>query len=152
MIRYALACEAGHEFESWFPSGDSYDAQAARGLVTCPHCDSPKVTKRIMAPALSRREAAPVPAPAAPQAAPEPVRLMSEPERQLRAMLKSLHEHVARTSDHVGPRFAEEARRMHYGEIESRSIYGEASLDDARALLEEGIAVQPLPPLPDDRN
>ncbi|GJE00932.1 DUF1178 family protein [Methylobacterium isbiliense] len=152
MIRYALACEAGHEFESWFPSGDSYDAQAARGLVTCPHCDSPKVTKRIMAPALGRREAAPVPAPAAPQAAPEPVRLMSEPERQLRAMLKSLHEHVARTSDHVGPRFAEEARRMHYGEIESRSIYGEASLDDARALLEEGIAVQPLPPLPDERN
>ncbi len=158
MIRYALSCETGHAFESWFPSGDSYDEQVARGLVTCPVCGSPRVAKQLMAPALGRRgnrDAAGVPAvlPAerAP-AAPEPVRLTSEPEAQLRAMIRALHEHVARTSDHVGPRFAEEARRMHYGEVEHRAIHGEASLAEARALLEEGIAVQPLPPLPDERN
>jgi hypothetical protein len=153
MIRYALSCEAGHAFESWFPSSDSFDDQVARGLVACPVCASPKVAKQLMAPALGRRSEAPsLPAPAEAPAAPEPVRLMSEPERQVRAMLKALHEHVARTSDNVGPRFADEARKMHYGETEQRAIHGEASLAEASALLEEGIAVQPLPPLPDDRN
>ncbi|MEH3144563.1 MAG: DUF1178 family protein [Methylobacterium frigidaeris] len=160
MIRYALACDAGHDFESWFPSSASYDEQLARGLVTCPFCDSAKVTKQLMAPALGRGarekslpapvEAPPVPAAGSPPAA--PVQLMSEPERQVRAMLKALHEHVARTADHVGERFAAEARRMHYGEVEERAIYGQASAADARALLEEGIAIQPLPALPDDRN
>ncbi|ACL60782.1 DUF1178 family protein [Methylobacterium nodulans] len=154
MIRYALTCEAGHAFESWFPSSESFDDQVARGLVACPVCASPKVAKQLMAPALGRRSnrSAP-PAPAEPPASgPEPVRLTSEPERELRAMIKALHEHVARTSDHVGPRFAEEARRMHYGEIEQRAIHGEASVAEAHALLDEGIAIQPLPPLPDDRN
>ncbi|RVU16370.1 DUF1178 family protein [Methylobacterium oryzihabitans] len=160
MIRYALACDAGHDFESWFPSSASYDEQKARGLVTCPVCDSAAVTKQLMAPALgrgAREKSLPVPveAPATPVATPPPaapVQLMSEPERQVRAMLKALHEHVARTADHVGPRFAEEARRIHYGESEERAIYGEASPKEARALLEEGIAIQPLPVLPDDRN
>ncbi|MFE1601795.1 DUF1178 family protein [Methylobacterium sp. ID0610] len=156
MIRYALSCEAGHAFESWFPSSESYDDQLARGLVACPVCASPKVAKQLMAPALGRRGnrgGLPAPAEAPPAApAPEPVRLMSEPERQLRAMIRELHEHVARTSDHVGDRFAEEARKMHYGEAEQRAIHGEASLAEARALLEEGIAVQPLPSLPDERN
>ncbi|MGY2049350.1 DUF1178 family protein [Methylobacterium sp. JK268] len=161
MIRYALSCESGHAFESWFPSSDSYDDQAGRGLVACPVCGSPKVAKQLMAPALGRRGnkgAPPVPAEPAAAAAPapaapaEPVRLLAEPEMQLRAMIRALHEHVARTSDHVGPRFAEEARRMHYGEAEQRAIHGEASLQEAQALLEEGIAVQPLPLLPEERN
>jgi hypothetical protein len=152
MINYALACDAGHEFESWFPSGASYDAQASAGLVTCPVCDSAKVGKRLMAPAVARTDRGPKAVPA-PQPAPQPpVALMSEPERQVRAMLRAVREHVRQNSEHVGPRFAEEARRMHYGESETRAIYGEASGEDARALLEEGIAVQPLPMLPDDRN
>ncbi|TGE01794.1 DUF1178 family protein [Methylobacterium nonmethylotrophicum] len=154
MIRYALSCDSGHSFESWFPSSDSYDEQVRAGLVTCPFCDSAKVAKQIMAPSLGRTAtlAAPVEAPASPPPAEAPVSLVSEPERHLRAMLRALHEHVARTADHVGENFATEARRMHYGEIEHRAIYGEASLTEARSLLEEGIAVQPLPVLPDDRN
>ncbi|MFH6782537.1 MULTISPECIES: DUF1178 family protein [Methylobacterium] len=160
MIRYALSCDSGHSFESWFPSSDSYDEQARAGLVTCPFCDSPKVAKRIMAPSLGRAATLPAPVeapaaatpgvPAAPAEA--PVSLVAEPERQLRAMIRALHEHVARTADHVGADFAAEARRMHYGETEQRAIYGEASLTEARSLLDEGIAVQPLPALPDDRN
>lgn len=169
MIRYALSCDSGHSFESWFPSSDSYDEQARAGLVTCPFCDSPRVAKQIMAPSLGRAAAlpAPVEAPdapgpgasgpsspvsAAPPPAEGPVSLVSEPERQLRAMIRALHEQVARTADHVGRDFAAEARRMHYGETEQRAIYGEASLTEARSLLEEGITVQPLPALPDDRN
>ncbi|MBK3396766.1 DUF1178 family protein, partial [Methylobacterium ajmalii] len=150
MIRYALSCDSGHSFESWFPSSDSYDAQAQAGFVTCPFCDSAKVMKQIMAPSLGRAAAPPVPAgaqaeaiPAVPAPAETPVSLVSEPERQLRAMIRALHEQVARSADHVGANFATEARRMHYGEAEQRAIYGEASLSEARALVDEGIAVQP---------
>ncbi len=151
MIRYALSCDSGHSFESWFPSSDSYDEQARAGFVTCPFCNSPKVVKQIMAPSLGRTANLPAPV-EAPAPAEAPVSLVSEPERQLRAMIRALHEHVARTADHVGENFATEARRMHYGETEQRAIYGEASLNEARSLLEEGITVQPLPSLPDDRN
>lgn len=168
MIRYALACDRGHEFESWFPSSAGYDDQASRGLVTCPVCDSPKIEKRIMAPSVARSDrdtprpiasAAPeVPVDASTPAAPEPpqpaqpLTLLSEKEQQVRAMLRAVREHVTRTADHVGPRFPEEARKMHYGDAEHRSIYGEASPDEARALLEEGIEVHPLPMVPEDRN
>lgn len=155
MIRYALACESGHEFESWFPSGASFDTQAARGLVTCPACGSARVEKRIMAPALATASAGRTPetspAPAA-DPTPQPVALLSERERAMRAMLKAVREHVVKTADYVGPGFAEEARRMHHGEIEHRSIYGEADSAEARALIEEGIEVHPLPTAPDDRN
>jgi hypothetical protein len=159
MIRYALACEQAHEFETWFPSAEGYDAQAARGLVTCPICGSGKIAKQIMAPAIGRKDraAAPAPAPAsqpgAPEAhAPQPMALLSEKEQAFRAMLKAFREHVTKNSDYVGPRFADEARKMHYGETEHRSIYGEANAVDAAALLEEGIEVHPLPLAPDDRN
>jgi hypothetical protein len=104
-----------------------------------------------MAPALGRsEERAPVPAPVA--STPQPVALLSEKERAFRAMLKAVREHVERTADYVGPGFATEARRMHEGEIEHRSIYGEASPDEVRALHEDGIDVHPLPFLPDDRH
>ena len=151
MIRYSLVCEAGHGFESWFPSSDSYDAQSARGLVTCPVCDSANVGKALMAPSVARtdRERLPAQRPPQPEA---PVTLVAEPERQLRAMLRALKEHVVANAEHVGPRFPEEARKIHYGEAEGRSIYGEASPDEARALVDEGIAVAALPVLPDDRN
>jgi hypothetical protein len=168
MIRYALACEAGHEFESWFPASADYEAQRARGLVTCPVCDSPKVDKQIMAPSVARTDKtmgrpAAVPAAAVetppetpglpvPAAAPQPVAMFSEKEREFRAMLKAFREHVTRNADYVGQSFADEARKMHYGETEHRSIYGEANLAEAKELLEEGIEVHPLPPAPDERN
>jgi hypothetical protein len=159
MIRYALACEQAHDFESWFPSAASYDAQAARGLVSCPICGSGKIEKQIMAPSIGRKDKAPastppagtpVPAPG-PEAA-QPLALISEKEQAFRAMLKAVREHVTKNADYVGPRFVEEARKMHYGETEHRSIYGEANPTDAAALLDEGIEVHPLPIAPDDRN
>ncbi|MCJ2070345.1 DUF1178 family protein [Methylobacterium sp. J-030] len=150
MIRYSLVCEAGHGFESWFPSSDSFDTQAARGLVACPICDSTAVGKALMVPSIARtdRDRAPAPTPQAEA----PMTLIAEPERQLRAMLKAVREHVVASAEHVGPRFPEEARKIHYGETEGRSIYGEASPAEARALIEEGIDVAAIPVLPDDRN
>ena len=152
MIRYALACEAGHEFESWFPASADYEAQRARGLVTCPVCDSPKVDKQIMAPSVARTDKTVGRPAAVPAAAPQPMAMFSEKEREFRAMLKAFREHVTRNADYVGQSFADEARKMHYGETEHRSIYGEASLAEAKELLEEGIEVHPLPPVPDERN
>jgi hypothetical protein len=164
VIRYSLACERGHAFESWFANSAAYDKQVKRGLVTCPLCGSAKVEKAIMAPALSGTRkrvgmAAAEPASdAAPAAAPEPatppapVAMLSEQERVLRSKLKELRDHLVRNADYVGPKFPEEARRMHYGEIEHRSIYGEATPDDAKELHEEGIEFHSLPTLPDERN
>ncbi len=150
MIRYALVCEAGHEFESWFPSSESFDDQVARGLVACPVCDTPKVGKALMAPRLARTGRAP--AAVAPPAQDAAIAMIAEPERQMRAMLRAFRAHVIANSEAVGPRFAEEARKIHYGESEERSIHGQASPEEARALIEEGISVAALPPVPDDRN
>jgi hypothetical protein len=157
MIRYALACDQGHTFESWFQDSAAYDRQAKRGLVSCPHCGSAKVGKTIMAPRLvgAKKRAAPAasrtdaPAPAAEKT---PVAVLSPQEKEIRAKLKELRDHLTKNADHVGLKFPEEARKMHYGETEHRSIYGEASLDDARALAEEGIEFHPLPILPDEKN
>lgn len=160
MIRYALTCDQRHEFESWFANSDAYDKQARRGLVTCPLCGSVKVEKAIMAPRLARAdggapaadsdaaEATPVAAPAEKS----PVAMISPQERELRHKLKELRDHLIRNADNVGHKFPEEARKMHYGDIEHRSIYGEASPEEANALAEEGIPFHPLPILPDERN
>jgi hypothetical protein len=166
MIRYALACERGHAFESWFQNSVAYDKQVKQGLVVCPVCNSTKVEKAIMAPRLAgarKRDDspqpaptgdAPAPAPAAPAPAPvpAPVAMMSPPEREFRKKLRELREHLTKNADYVGQKFPEEARKMHYGEIEHRSIYGEASPDQAKELHEEGIEFHPLPVLPDERN
>jgi len=165
MIRYALNCTKGHSFESWFPNSEAFDKQAKRGLVTCPVCGSTKVEKAIMAPKLGRgtrkgsasRPSRNISPPGASPSAdapssPGPVAMMSPLESEFRAKLKELREHVTKNADYVGPRFSEEARKMHYGETEHRSIYGEASPDDAKALHEEGIEFHPLPILPEDRN
>jgi hypothetical protein len=162
MIHYALVCECGHEFESWFQNSAAYDKQAKRGLVTCPHCGSAKVEKAIMAPRLSsgkkRKDPieAPAPAVAAPVAANAPentsVAMISPQEHEIRAKLKELREHLTKNADNVGQKFPEQARKMHYGEIEHRSIYGEASPKDAKDLLDEGIEFHPLPILPEERN
>jgi hypothetical protein len=157
MIRYSLACEQAHEFESWFPSSEAYDEQASRGFVACPACGSERITKRIMAPSVARTDREPRPAAASPPAAapvpaPQPLALLSEQEQGLRAMLRAFKEHVVRTTEDVGRGFADEARRIHHGEAEARSIRGEASPAEARELLEEGVEIHALPVLPDDRN
>jgi hypothetical protein len=161
MIRYALVCDHGHDFESWFADSAAYEKQAKRKLIACPLCGSAKVEKAIMAPRLAgaRKGAAPIEMPAeappeVPAAAPEkaPVAMISPQERELRAKLKELRDHLTQNADNVGAKFPEEARKMHYGEIEHRSIYGEATPDDAKALAEEGIEFHPLPILPDERN
>ena len=148
MIKYALACEQAHEFESWFPSSDAFETQRKRGFVTCPYCDSSKVEKQIMAPSVARTDKVP----SAPSPEPQSVAVLSDRERELRAALRALREHVMKNAENVGKNFVEEARKMHFGEAEERSIYGEADLAEARALLEEGIDVLPLPVVPDDRN
>jgi hypothetical protein len=158
MIRYALVCRKGHSFESWFQSSAAYDKQAKRGLVACPVCGDVKVEKAIMSPKLSGtgKRAATMPAPEAPAAAAAdgkaPVAMMSPQEVEFRTKLKELRDHLTKNADYVGQKFPEEARKMHYGEIEHRSIYGEASPQDAKALHEEGIEFHPLPVLPDERN
>lgn len=159
MIRYALRCERDHEFESWFQSSSAYDSQVKRKLVTCPICNSTKVDKAIMAPRIvgkkGRERATPPPEPTA--ATPDvaqsgPTSLMMAQERELRTKLKELRDHIVKNADNVGERFANEARAMHYGDKEHRPIYGEASPDEAKALIDEGIDVSPLPVLPEDRN
>jgi hypothetical protein len=167
MIRYTLACQKGHSFESWFANSAAYDKQAKRGLVTCPICGSSKVEKALMTPQLSgtkkkRRAAAPAAAQAVANEAPAaetpgaadsaPVAMMSPQEREFRTKLKELRDHLTKNADYVGTKFPEEARKMHYGEIEHRSIYGVASPEEAKELSEEGIEFHPLPSLPDERN
>jgi hypothetical protein len=159
MIRYSLSCDRNHEFEIWFSDSADYDRQRKRGLVECPVCGSTKVEKTIMAPSISspRRRKAPVvsnePQPPAPAPeTPGPVAMLSPQEAEFRQKLKELRDHMVRNAGNVGKKFPEEARKMHYGETEHRSIYGEASPDDAKAMLEEGIEFHPLPVLPDDKN
>jgi hypothetical protein len=162
MIRYNLRCERGHAFESWFQSSGAYESQEKRKLVNCPSCGTAKVERAIMAPRIvgkkGRDKVEPVPVEAAAAQATEAVApasgstpLMMAQERELRAKLKELRDHIVKNAD-VGERFPNEARKMHYGDIEHRPIYGEASPDEARALIDEGVEVSPLPVLPDDRN
>ncbi len=160
MIRYNLVCDKRHEFESWFQDSAAYDKQAKRGLVSCPLCASAKVEKAIMAPRLARKDkstsldvaAGPPPAAAPAPAVNAPVAMMSPQEKEFRAKLQELRDHLVANADNVGKKFPEVARKMHYGEIEHRSIYGEASPEDAKELHEEGIEFHPLPVLPDERN
>jgi hypothetical protein len=155
MIRYALRCERGHAFESWFQSSATYESQHKRKLVTCPVCDSAKVEKAIMAPQITRKSRGKSVEPDAAPAtqAPEPAQLMMAPqERELLVKLRELRDHVTKNADNVGTKFPEEARKMHYGDIEHRAIYGEASTEEARSLIDEGVEVLPLPVLPEDRN
>lgn len=160
MIRYALHCERHHAFESWFQSSSAYDSQVKRKLVTCPICGSAKVEKAIMAPRIvgkkgrGRAALPPEPAPAAtPEPAPSgPTSLLMAQEKELRTKLKELRDHIVKNADNVGERFANEARAMHYGDKEHRPIYGEASPEEAKSLIDEGIEVSPLPTLPEDRN
>jgi hypothetical protein len=159
MIKYAMVCDKGHDFESWFADSAAYDKQRKRKLVLCPACDSSKVEKAIMAPRISakkgKRAAAEAPAPVvseAPAGPPAPVAMISPQEMEFRSKLKELRDHLVKNAENVGGKFPEEARKMHYGEVEHRSIYGVATPQEATELLEEGIECHPLPVLPDERN
>jgi hypothetical protein len=142
MIRYALRCDRDHEFEMWFRSSGDYDRSRKARRVECPDCGSTAIVKAPMAPAVAgthREEKMPV-------AAPDPRKVA------LREAMMALRKQVIDGADYVGPRFAEEARKIHYNEVEARGIYGEASGDEAKALAEEGIGFMPLPPGPEDLN
>ena len=157
MIRYNLVCDKRHEFESWFQDSAAYDKQAKRGLVSCPLCGSSKVDKAIMAPRLARKDKStsinvPVESEAPAPTTNAPVAMISPQEKEFRAKLKELRDHLTANADNVGKKFPEVARKMHYGEVEHRSIYGEASPQDAKELHEEGIEFHPLPVLPEERN
>ena len=155
MIRYQLRCELGHAFESWFQSSAVYETQERRKLVSCPSCGSSKVERAVMAPQIVTgigRDSAARGAATEPTPAPASTSLVLAQERELRVKLKELRDHIVKNADNVGERFANEARKMHYGDIEHRPIYGEASPDEARALIDEGVEVSPLPVLPDERN
>lgn len=135
MIRYALACDAGHEFEGWFGSSSDYDDQSGRGLLSCPVCDSADVRKQIMAPAVAGTKRTRPEAPAAPR------------EMMMQALAK-VRAHVEENFDYVGDAFASEARAIHEGRSEKRDIYGEASPTEVKKLVEDGVPVAPLPPPP----
>jgi hypothetical protein len=159
MIRYTLQCAQNHTFESWFANSAAYDKQAKRALIACPICNSTKVEKAIMAPRLGRGEPAATEAPApmpvsaeAPSGPPTSVAMTTPMEREIRTKLKELREHIVKNADYVGRGFPEQARKIHYGETEHRSIYGEATPEEVKELHEEGVAFHPLPVLPDEFN
>jgi hypothetical protein len=135
MIKYALACEHGHEFEGWFGSSSDYDDQQARGLLECPVCATKAVSKQIMAPAVAGTKRT------TPDLKPEARQMMMEALGQVRR-------HVEENFDYVGDTFAREARAIHEGKSEDRGIYGEASPQEIRKLVDDGVPIAPLPPDP----
>ena len=139
MIKYRLQCTHGHEFEGWFASSASYDAQVDAGQLTCPECNSREVGKSIMAPNVAVR-----------------TRSDAVPDDEAPARYRNLVREVARVltaaSEDVGARFPEEARKIHYREVQQRAIRGTASLDEARELVEEGVEIMALPRMPEDTN
>ena len=132
MILFELRCSQGHAFEAWFRDGAAYEQQAAAGAISCAVCGDGSVSKALMAPAVATGGA------------------KLDPEQAAAAMRgwRKVQEHIEKNFDHVGPRFAEEARKMHYGEVEKRSIYGDASTSEAKELRDEGIRVGQIPWLP----
>jgi hypothetical protein len=156
MIKYALVCQKKHAFEAWFQSSAAFDKQAKRGLVTCPDCGSHKVSKAIMSPRVARRDRDDTPRRSKPSAGktvvPASNTAPSPAAAEMLAMMRKLRDEVTKNADNVGPRFAEEARKIHYEETPARGIYGEASPEEVKALHEEGVECYPLPVLPEDGN
>ena len=137
MIRYALICENGHSFEGWFANSKAWESQLAAKQLECPSCGSGRVEKAPMAPSIAKGKDA-VEA--------------DETAKAAREIVRQVRDHVEKNAEYVGDRFPEEARKIHYGEEESRGIYGEASSEEADELRDEGVDVYPLPDLPDDQN
>lgn len=141
MIRFSLSCEREHGFEAWFRNGGDYEAQRKRGLVECPHCGSAKVEKALMAPAVSTSRKQ------------EKIALaMGDQQKKAMEQLKELSQKMRENADYVGDRFAEEARKIHFGEADHRGIYGEATPEEAAGLVEDGVDFMPIPVFPDDQN
>lgn len=141
MISFALTCESAHDFEGWFRSNEDFETQQKRSLVACPVCGSHRIEKALMAPAVStgRKQ--------------EKIALaMSAQQREALAQLKALSEKIRENADYVGDKFADEARKIHFGETDARGIYGEATLDEAKSLAEDGVDFMPIPVFPEDRN
>ncbi|MGB0681836.1 MAG: DUF1178 family protein [Magnetovibrionaceae bacterium] len=155
MIRYQLRCAEGHGFEAWFKDSKAYDKQASKGIVECPMCGSTSVEKAIMAPAVPKkgntkganRDYLPAPAPN-----PEAEARATEVAKEILQAMGKLRDHVEQHCENVGEKFPEEARKMHYGEAEERGIFGDATLEEAKELHDEGITVMPLPGRPDQKN
>ncbi|MCD7110684.1 DUF1178 family protein [Rhizobium sp. DKSPLA3] len=142
MIRYALTCDKGHGFEGWFGSSVDFEAQAECGLVTCPVCGTASVDRALMAPALStgRRKDK------------QRGLMMDQAQQVAISKIREMVSTIRANADDVGEKFPEEARKIHYGEADARGLIGRATVEEARALIEEGIAVAPLPILPDEVN
>lgn len=149
MIHYTLVCEADHSFEGWFRSSADFDGQAAKGLVGCPTCGSIAVRRALMAPAV---QSAKVKDEREETAKRQAVMMPDPSQKVMLEAMREIRKKVTENATYVGDRFAEEARRMHYGEVEHQGIYGEATREEAASLSEEGIDFQPLPAVPEDRN
>ena len=155
MILYRLKCKKGHEFEAWFANSGAFDMQAKRRLLSCAVCGTSSVTKAPMAPRVaksSKSKGAWRPAETAPAEAPKPEAQRVAAHGELAAAMRKLRAEVEAKSEYVGPRFTEEARKIHHEEAPARGIHGEATADEAKALREEGIEFFPLPVLPEDHN
>ena len=131
MIAYQLRCRNGHSFEGWFKDSAAFDSQSADGKLTCPTCNSKKVEKAVMAPAIAGK---------------------AREQAEARAALREVRAKMLAEAEHVGAEFPEEARKIHYGESDERAIYGEATVDEVKSLLEEGVPVAAIPPDPDAAN
>lgn len=141
MIQFSLLCAEDHTFEGWFRSNADFDQQNEKGLVNCPVCGSSKVEKALMAPAVStsrKREKMSL--------------ALNNEQQKVMKQLREMTEKVKENADYVGDQFASEARKIHFGEVEQRGIYGEATSEEAKGLLEDGIGFVPLPKLPDEQN
>lgn len=141
MISFSLTCDNAHDFEGWFRSNDDFETQQKRKLVGCPVCGSHKVEKALMAPAVStgRKQ--------------EKIALaMSLQQREALAQLKALSEKIRENADYVGDKFADEARKIHFGETDPRGIYGEATPEEAESLADDGVDFMAIPVFPEDRN
>lgn len=143
MIVYNLRCENSHEFEGWFKDSVAFDEQAANGKLICPLCETRKVEKALMAPAVAGTKKRG----ASSGGVSSPAEL-----KQMRQFMTGLRKYVQEHAEYVGPKFPEEARKIHYGETEERHIYGEATIKEAHELMEEGVDVAPMPPDLDDAN
>jgi hypothetical protein len=151
MIHYQLRCSQLHGFDGWFKDSASFEKQAKRGLIECPECGGTDVERALMAPALAKRESLPVPVaqPKAPAPVPPPVKATAgRLPAQVMAALQRIRAEVEKSCEYVGPNFADQARAMHRGEAEPKSIYGETTEEQAETLSEEGIAVAKIPWVP----
>lgn len=140
MIRYALNCAEWHRFEAWFASATAFDSQQEAGEIACPQCGSSAVSKALMAPAVASSDT------------PADMRLSAHPPADVAAAMRTIRNHLKENAEYVGDRFASEARRIHFDEAEKRGIYGEATPQDVRGLIEDGVEFHPLPTLPEDHN